>query len=466
MDTIRPQPGPQEEFLQSSADIVIYGGAARAGKSYALLMEALRHCNNRRASAIFFRRTYPQIMMKGGAWSEAHELYVPLGAKLFLSPHPRAVFPSGFEVSFSHLQHETNVSAYQGSKLPLLLFDEITHFTEHQFWYLNSRNTGTCGFDPYIRASCNPVPAMDPVGGWVNRLVEWWIDQETGYAIPERAGVPRWFYRVNEELKWYDSVEEAKADNPELSEEAEPRSFTFIPGKLSDNPAQIKADPGYRARLLSLPKVDRERLLDGNWNITESPGTLFQGGWFTEYLDSIPVGADVTKAVRFWDEAASDKKGADYTVGCLMLKRGTQRIVADIRRGQWTPEQRIKQQKAAAEFDEGLFGKHRCGLIIEREGGASGLTAAAFIGEQLARFAPQFRKPDSNKITRAKPYSAFVERGAVALVRGRWNAPYIQELENFPSKWNDDQIDASSGAFNALMGNDKPSTGVVFSSNR
>lgn len=28
---IRPQPGPQEEFLENSADVIFYGGAAGGG---------------------------------------------------------------------------------------------------------------------------------------------------------------------------------------------------------------------------------------------------------------------------------------------------------------------------------------------------------------------------------------------------------------------------------------------------
>ena len=31
---IGPQPGPQQEFLATSADIAIYGGAAGGGKTY------------------------------------------------------------------------------------------------------------------------------------------------------------------------------------------------------------------------------------------------------------------------------------------------------------------------------------------------------------------------------------------------------------------------------------------------
>ncbi len=39
MTVFRPQEGPQEAFLSSPADIVIYGGAAGGGKSYALLLK-------------------------------------------------------------------------------------------------------------------------------------------------------------------------------------------------------------------------------------------------------------------------------------------------------------------------------------------------------------------------------------------------------------------------------------------
>lgn len=39
---IKPQPGPQEAFLATPADVCIYGGAAGGGKTYGLLMEAMR----------------------------------------------------------------------------------------------------------------------------------------------------------------------------------------------------------------------------------------------------------------------------------------------------------------------------------------------------------------------------------------------------------------------------------------
>lgn len=51
---IKPQPGPQERFLASSADIAIYGGAAGGGKTYAILMEPLRYKDVKGYRAVIF----------------------------------------------------------------------------------------------------------------------------------------------------------------------------------------------------------------------------------------------------------------------------------------------------------------------------------------------------------------------------------------------------------------------------
>jgi phage terminase large subunit-like protein len=41
-------------------------------------------------------------------------------------------------------------------------------------------------------------------------------------------------------------------------------------------------------------------------------------------------------------------------------------------------------------------------------------------------------------------------------VRGRWNDPFLQELEAFPEGSHDDQVDALSGAFAALTAASAP----------
>jgi Terminase large subunit, T4likevirus-type, N-terminal len=270
---IGPQPGPQTEFLSTQADIAVYGGSAGGGKSYALLLEPLRHITNPNFGAVYFRRTSVQVRNEGGLWDESIKLYPFAGGK----PREHDLwwrFPSGASVSFAHLEHEKNVYDWQGSQIPLICFDEITHFTESQFWYLISRNRSTCGVKPYVRCTCNP-----DADSWVAQLVEWYINPDTGYAIPERSGVLRWFIRLGEKIIWADSPEELSGyTNPMDGETIPPKSFTFIRSKLTDNQALMNADPGYLANLLALPLVERERLLNGNWKIRHTGQAFFDIG--------------------------------------------------------------------------------------------------------------------------------------------------------------------------------------------
>jgi hypothetical protein len=55
-----------------------------------------------------------------------------------------------------------------------------------------------------------------------------------------------------------------------------PISVTFIPPKVFDNPALLQVNPEYLAWLLSLPLLERERLLGGNWKIRPAAGLYFQ----------------------------------------------------------------------------------------------------------------------------------------------------------------------------------------------
>ncbi len=94
-------------------------------------------------------------------------------------------WPGGGKIKFAHLQFDSTVYDWQGAQITLICFDELTHFSKHQFFYMVSRNRSTCGVRPYIRATCNP-----DADSWVADFLAWWIDPETGLPIPERAGVP------------------------------------------------------------------------------------------------------------------------------------------------------------------------------------------------------------------------------------------------------------------------------------
>lgn len=252
---IRPQPGPQELFLSSPADVAVYGGAAGGGKTWALLAEPLRHCRVPGFRAVIFRRESPQITNPGGLWDESQEVYPLAGATAMVGSLEWRFPTPGTRVSFRHLQHDKDSQKWQGAQVALIEFDELPHFEESQFWYLISRSRSTCGVTPYVRASCNPDP------GWVKTFLGQWVDRT--HPDPAASGELRWMVRVKGEIVWAHTPDELRERHPSLR----PRSVTFVRASVFDNKILLERNPEYLGALQSLPRVEQARLLDGDWDV-------------------------------------------------------------------------------------------------------------------------------------------------------------------------------------------------------
>ena len=262
MVDIKPQ-AAQERFLQHDADILIYGGEAGGGKSFGLLLDHIRWAGVKNYTGVIFRRTFPELVGAGSLWEEAIELFPHVGGIMRWGAR-NCRFPLGGLVEFRHMQYEHDKTSHQGKQYAVISFDELTHFTDTQFWYLVSRNRSRCGVKPYVRGTCNP-----DADSWLAEFLAWWIDQDTGYAIPERSGVKRWMAREGDRIHWGSSPEDV-ADF--ITDADAPLSVSFIHATLEDNPALTARDPGYRSRLKALPALERMRLLGGNWKIRSSEG--------------------------------------------------------------------------------------------------------------------------------------------------------------------------------------------------
>jgi len=456
VERVRPQPGPQEMALSSPADIVITGGANGGGKTWSLLLEPVRHKDNADFGAVIFRRESPQITNQGGLWDESGKMYPGLKAQ----PNNVALswtFPSGARVRFSHMQHAKDRFSWDGSQIPLIGFDQLESFEEIQFWFMLSPNRSTCGVRPYVRATCNPVPEDDVVGGWLHKLIAWWLDEETGYARADRAGVVRWFLRRNETLHWGAAKKELLAQFPDATAD-DVKSLTFVPAKLSDNPALTKADPGYKGWLLSLPLVERERRLEGNWKIKPTAGKVFSRAWFKSLLGAAPT--DVTSWVRYWDKAGT-QDGGKYSAGALLGRReGGRYVLADMIRGQWGALDRetVIAQTAVADRARG-----NVAIWVEQEPGSGGKESAEATIRSLAGHVVHAERVTGDKVTRAGPLAAQAEAGNIDLVAGAWVEPFLVEAQNFDGVHGfADQIDAASGAFNKVTGGPAPIRQIKF----
>lgn len=439
---LKPQPGPQEMFLSSEADIAIYGGAAGGGKTYALLLENLRHIDNGEFGAVIFRRNASQITNEGGLWDNALTMYTPIGARAKESPRPTMIFPSGAKISFSHLQYEKDVFSYQGAQICLICFDEFTHFSEKQFFYMLSRNRSVCGVKPYIRATCNP-----DADSWVASFIDWWIGDD-GYPIQERSGVIRYFTRIDGNIIWGASRQEL-AERFNIPPERT-KSVTFISSSIFDNKILLEQNPEYLASLDALGTVDKERLLKGNWKIRPAAGLYFRRNQ-TRIVKT--VSEKIVAIARAWDLAATevttDNKDPDRTASSLIarLKNG-QYIVLDAIRQAYSASKVRSLVKNTAITDRAQYGCNT--ILIPQDPGQAGKEQAQSYIRELAGFNIQCHPVSGNKISRAEPFAAQWQQGNVLLLEGPWNDSYLDELEGFPDALHDDQVDAGADAFNAV----------------
>lgn len=429
---IRPQPGPQEAFLRSTADLVVYGGAAGGGKSFALLLDALRYAAFRPVQgfgAVIFRRESPQITAQGGLWDEASTLYSLIGGKPNLTQLSWSWPQYHTRIRFSHMQYDTDVFAWQGAQVPLICFDELTHFTENQFFYMLSRNRSTCGVKPRMRATTNP-----DADSWVKVFLAPWVD--ASFPLPAQSGEIRFFYREGGQLIWLAPGEHHEDE----------KSVSFISASIFDNKILLAKDPGYLANLKAMNLVDRQRLLDGDWSIRPS-GNKFKRHWF-EVVETPP--ATLERVVRFWDRAATEPKPGrdpDWTVGVKVGRHAGIYYVLDVVRDRLTPGKVDALMRQTAQLDG-------AGVTIyeEQEPGSAGVAQIARSLRNLSGFDFHGVKTTGAKEVRANAASAQAEGGNVKLVRAYWNDAFLNELSAFPQQGvHDDQVDGFSGAMNQLM---------------
>jgi predicted phage terminase large subunit-like protein len=428
---ITPQPGPQERFLACSADICVYGGQAGGGKTHALIMEPLRHYNVKGFKALTFRRSGVEIRSPGGLWDASQELYNQLPEKIRPTPREQQLdwkFPSGATIKFAHLMNDNTVYEYQGTEICLLCFDEVTHFTFKQFTYLLTRNRSTCGIKPYVRATCNPDK-----DSWVRKMIEWWIDPDTGLAIQERSGIIRYFIIQDNQFIWGDSEDELREyySDLEWNGGARPRSFTFIPASIYDNKILLETDPNYLSSLKSQNKVERERLLGGNWNISYADfGAVLNRNDFNRYdlQEKLRIPGYFREFYFVLDGASRTKEANDYSVlglfGKSKIEEGKFFII------DWM---RVKLEEPDLEqliIDKWHQWKHLGAKGVNVERGSCGIGMM----QRLPRKGiPVFELiPEKDKFLRLNDGLGIIKCGFVNVpVDASWAAKFFEECECF-----------------------------------
>jgi hypothetical protein len=336
-DRWAPQPGPQTAFVESPLFEVVYGGARGGGKTDAALGDFARHARRWGGAAhgLLVRRT--RVALEPTI-ERARAVFAPEGAT-WAQARSCFAWPSGAALYFRHLGRDADADRYQGHAYSRVYVEELTQFADPRAVdklkaTLRSAEGAPCAF----RATCNPGGAGH---NWVKAR---YIDAGANVVVAETFVSP------------FDGTAIRLARQ-------------FIPARLTDNPALLRNDPLYVARLSQAGSAALVKAwLDGDWNAIE--GAFFDK-WSSRNI--IPAFAipDLWTRFRAFDWGFA----APFSVGWWA-------VVSDP-----TPlgDGRVLPRGAMVRYREwyGSNGKPDEGLRLDAESVAAGILARE-AGETLA----------------------------------------------------------------------------------
>jgi predicted phage terminase large subunit-like protein len=376
---------------------VFFGGAAGPGKSVALLAGALQYVDEPDYAALIVRRNYMELTQADGLIDVSHEWLDGTDATWNENLKRWSFPPHGNTLQFGHMDNAMDKRRYKGAQYQFIGIDEVTDFEERDAMFLFSRLRRKMGskIPLRFRSASNP-------GGvghdWVKR-------------------------------RYVDAVGAERL---------------FIPATMSDNPHLDVAS--YLKSLANLDPVTRERLIKGDWLVTDG-GSLFDRSWWKTFFRVPPV--EVVGRVRGWDLAATCGDDSKETAGVLMSRttKGLY-VIESVIHGKWHPGDRDDMIVSTAWADGEYV--HQ---VVEEEPGSGGIAQNDSLIRKMSGRRATSIKVTGKKAVRAGPLSSQVQAGNVALIEGIWNSDFIDQLhnvdpvtENMPM----DMMDAASLAFNAL----------------
>lgn len=250
---------PQELAYHCQADELFFGGAAGGGKTDLLLGLA----GTAHTRSLLMRRVFPSVR---GMIERSREIYNSFHLDHAKDSYNESLhiwrLGSGRIVEFGSLVHSRKLQDYRGRPYDLYGFDEITEFTEEMYRFLTAWNRSA---DPEQRCRivCTGNPPSDVEGEWVTQYWGAWLDPD--HPNPAEPGELRWYMTINgEDVEMPDDAP-VQLDNGEW---VQPRSRTFIPAFLQDNP--ILMESGYMSTINALPEPLRSQLLYGDFSIRSS----------------------------------------------------------------------------------------------------------------------------------------------------------------------------------------------------
>lgn len=228
-----PQPGPQEDFVNSWPFFdVLFGGARGGGKSDGCLGEFMQHAYQfgRYARGVFMRREMPQA---DSLIDRSHQIYLPLGWQ-YNKGNRQWTAPNGAILRFRPLEDDRDAEKYQGQDYTRVYAEEITNWASPvALDKMKATLRSAAGVRCCFRATANPG---GPGHHWVKH-------------------------------RYIDPAPQGKVA---LLDEAGHFDRMFIPSRVQNNIRLLQNDPGYVDRLKLTGSKELVRAwLEGDWTVIE-----------------------------------------------------------------------------------------------------------------------------------------------------------------------------------------------------
>lgn len=267
-----PSPGPQSDAYYSNAEIILYGGEPGGGKSSLLLGLAFEDHQR----SLILRRQYTNLghlLEEAVKFNKGKDGYNG-------SPPPSLKRPDGRVIDFGAASKVGDEQQWQGNPHDFIGVDEATQFAESQIRFLMGwlRSVDPDQKKRVVLASNPPLSAE---GLWVTQMFAPWIDET--YHNPAQAGEIRYaILGEDDKEEWVDGPEPVWVER--LGKEVSPKSYTFIPASLNDNP--FLAGTGYDKQLDSLPEEIRSIMMGGFKTVfRDDPYQTIPTAWVKAAMD-------------------------------------------------------------------------------------------------------------------------------------------------------------------------------------
>jgi LAGLIDADG-like domain len=316
--------------------------------------------------ALILRREFPQL---SGILERAQTIYDKYG-KFTGSPQPIwKLEHNGVKkrIEFGSCQHEKDKTKYQGRSHDLRVLDEAANFLESQVIFLAAWVRSE---DPHQKCqlllASNPPTAAE--GQWLYEWFRAWLDPQ--YPNPALPGELKWYARIKDQFVEVHNGNPFVLNDEKIIYEFDkkdyrqdqiivPKSRTYIPSRVTDNPYYVKS--GYIATLQALDEPLRSLMLNGD----------FLAGQADDAWQVIPTAWIKTAQQRWRDMHGIPPKDAVMTaLGVDPARGGKDKTILTPRYGEFFGQQSVHAGSDTPDGDvvADLIFKHRydtCRVIID-----------------------------------------------------------------------------------------------------